>query len=172
MNTYPVGMNGDYERMKKGKVLSSMLFGNRFKSEQTLYEYMIEFLLVFSSAKNENLIDGKMHFHDTTTERKLSYWVEPRMGLRRFVFYDKSRKKGTIKEDEQAYQQMIRLLKEKMDDISEENKEVYIESIQDLFHGYAVVIRTRFWGLRHCCQYARNLCFADVIRVKRREKRL
>ncbi len=146
MNTFPVGMNSDYDRIKNRKIVSSMLFGNRFKSDQTLYEYMIEFLLVYSSAKSDNLTDGKMSFHDTTIEKKLSYWVEPRMALRRFVFYDKARKKGTIKADEQAYQEMIKLLKAKMDDMSEEDKNEYLDSIQDLFHGYAVVIKNRFWG--------------------------
>ena len=147
-----------------------MLFGNRFKSDQTLYEYMIEFLLVYSSAKSDNLTDGKMSFHDTTIEKKLSYWVEPRMALRRFVFYDKARKKGTIKADEQAYQEMIKLLKAKMDDMSEEDKNEYLESIQDLFHGYAVVIKNRFWGaqalLPICPEFM--MCGCDPSEKKRK----
>lgn len=170
MNTFPVGMNSDYDRIKNGKVVSSMLFGNRFKSDQTLYEYMIEFLLVYSSAKSDNLTDGKMSFHDTTIEKKLSYWVEPRMALRRFVFYDKARKKGTIKADEQAYQEMIKLLKAKMDDMSEEDKNEYLESIQDLFHGYAVVIKNRFWGaqalLPICPEFM--MCGCDPSEKKRK----
>lgn len=170
MNTFPGGMNSDYDRMENGKIVSSMLFGNRFKSDQTLYEYMIEFLLVYSSAKSDNLTDGKMSFHDTTIEKKLSYWVEPRMALRRFVFYDKARKKGTIKADEQAYQEMIKLLKTKMDDMSEEDKIEYIESIQDLFHGYAVVIKNRFWGaqalLPICPEFM--MCGCDPTEKKRK----
>lgn len=171
MNTYPIGMNSDYDKMESKMIVSSMLFGNRFKSEQTLYEYMIEFLLVYSSAKNNNLNDGKMSFHDTTIENKLSYWVEPRMALRRFILYDKARKKGTIKADEQAYQEMIKLLKKKMDDMSEEDKNEYIESIQDLFHGYAVVIKNRFWGAQSllpiCPEFM--LCGCDPTEKKRRE---
>lgn len=170
MNTFPGGMNSDYDRIKNGKIVSSMLFGNRFKSDQTLYEYMIEFLLVYSSAKSKNLTDGKMSFHDTKIEKKLSYWVEPRMALRRFVFYDKARKKGTIKADEQAYQEMIRLLKSKMDDMSEEDKNEYLESIQDLFHGYAVVIKNRFWGaqalLPICPEFM--MCGCDPSEKKRK----
>lgn len=170
MNTFPVGMNSDYDRIKNGKIVSSMLFGNRFKSDQTLYEYMIEFLLVYSSAKSDNLTGGKMSFHDTTIEKKLSYWVEPRMALRRFVFYDKARKKGTIKADEQAYQEMIKLLKAKMDDMSEEDKNEYLESIQDLFHGYAVVIKNRFWGaqalLPICPEFM--MCGCDPSEKKRK----
>lgn len=171
MNIFPVGMNSDYERMKNKKIVSSMLFGNRFKSDQTLYEYMIEFLLIFSSAKSENLDDGKMCFHDTSIERKLSYWVEPRMALRRFVFYDKARKRGTIKADEQAYQEMIKLLKANMMDMSEENKNEYIESIQDLFHGYAVVIKNRFWGAQSllpiCPEFM--MCGCDPTEKKRKQ---
>lgn len=170
MNTFPVGMNSDYDRIKNGKIVSSMLFGNRFKSDQTLYEYMIEFLLVYSSAKSDNLTDGKMSFHDTIIEKKLSYWVEPRMALRRFVFYDKARKKGTIKADEQAYQEMIKLLKAKMEDMSEEDKNEYLESIQDLFHGYAVVIKNRFWGaqalLPICPEFM--MCGCDPSEKKRK----
>lgn len=170
MNTFPVGMKSDYDRIENGKIISSLLFGNRFKSDQTLYEYMIEFLLVYSSAKSDNLEDGKMSFHDTTIERKLSYWVEPRMALRRFVFYDKARKKGTIKADEQAYQEMIKLLKNKMEDIPDEDKNEYLESIQDLFHGYAVVIKNRFWGaqalLPICPEFM--MCGCDPSEKKRK----
>lgn len=170
MDTFPTGMNSDYERMENGKIISSMLFGNRFKSDQTLYEYLIEFLLVFTSAKKADLAQGKMRFHDITVEEKLSYWVEPRMALRRFVFYDKARKKGTIKADEQAYQQMIAILKSKMEGMSDDDKNEYIESIQDLFHGYAVVIKKRFWGaqalLPICPEFM--MCGCDPSEKKRK----
>ncbi|MFQ8662011.1 MAG: hypothetical protein ACLR9S_00195 [Lachnospiraceae bacterium] len=171
MNTFPKGMNDDYQRIEKGKIISSMLFGNRFKADQTLYEYLIEFLLVYSSAKDSDLETGKMQFHDVLIERKLSYWVEPRMALRRFIFYDKARKTGTIKADEKAYQEMIKILKGKMDGMSEDEKTEYIESIQDLFHGYAVVIKKRFWGaqalLPICPEFM--LCGCDPTEKKRKE---
>lgn len=171
MNTFPKGMNDDYQRMEKGKIISSMLFGNRFKADQTLYEYLIEFLLVYSSAKDSDLETGKMQFHDVLIERKLSYWVEPRMALRRFIFYDKARKNGAIKADEKAYQEMIKILKNKMDGMSEDEKTEYIESIQDLFHGYAVVIKKRFWGaqalLPICPEFM--LCGCDPTEKKRRD---
>lgn len=146
MNTFPIVMESEYEKRKKEKTISSVIFGHRFKADQTLYEYLIEFLLVYSSAKSEDLQTGKMQFHNLTIEQELKYWVEPRMALRRFVFYDKARKKGTIKADEYAYQELIEIVKQKMDGINEENKVEYIESIQDLFHGYAVVVKKRFWG--------------------------
>ncbi len=127
----------------KQKNINSTLFGNRFKQDQTLYEYLTEFLLIYVSGKDCKL-NGKLRFHNETDE--WSYWVEPRMGLRRFIFYDKSKKDGSIEADELAYQEMISIIKERIYGISDEEKEEYIESIQDLFHGYAVVIKKRFWG--------------------------
>ena len=69
------------------------LFGNRFMPDQTLYEYLIEFLLVFVSAKDSDLKTGKMKFHNNSDNR-LEYWIEPRMGLRRFIFMIKQEKMG------------------------------------------------------------------------------
>lgn len=170
MNTFPAGMEADYDRIEKSKIISSVLFGNRFKSDQTMYEYLIEFLLVYTSAKDDNFVDGKMCFHNLTIEKKLSYYVEPRMALRRFVFYDKARKKGAINADEKAYQQMVNILKNKMTGMTDEEKTEYIESIQDLFHGYAVVIKKRFWGaqalLPICPEFM--LCGCDPTEKKRK----
>ena len=170
MKTFPSGMNEDYNRISNSKIVSSILFGNRLKSDQTLYEYLIEFLLVYSSAKESDLQTGKFKFHDLLIEKKLSYYVEPRMALRRFVFYDKSRKNGTIKEDEIAYQEMLRILKNNMDGMTDEEKTEIVESLQDLFHGYAVVIKKRFWGAQSllpiCPEFM--LCGSDPSEKKRK----
>lgn len=170
MVTFPAGLELDYEDKKKRKLISSMLFGNRFKSDQTMYEYLIEFLLVYSSAKNADLSSGKMQFHRSLDDKKMSYWVEPRMGLRRFIFYDKARKNGALKADEKAYQRMVNILIDKMDGINEENSREYIESIQDLFHGYVVVIKKRFWGaqalLPICPEFI--MCGCDPSESKRK----
>ena len=93
MNIFPIGVDCDCEKKDKGTIISYKLFGNRFHSDQTLYEYLIEFLLIFVSAKDAELEDGKMEFHDVNSETEYKYWVEPRMGLRRFIFYDKAHKK-------------------------------------------------------------------------------
>ena len=67
--------------------LSRQIFGNRFLSDQNLYEYLIEFLLIFVSAKEENGIEGKFKFHDSN-DSLFSYYVQPRLGLKRFIFYN------------------------------------------------------------------------------------
>lgn len=172
MNTFPSGMDEDYKRIENSHIISSLLFGNRFKSDQTLYEYLIEFLLIFSSAKEKDMVTGKNEFHSVLLERKFSYWVEPRIALRRFIFYDKSRKNGTIKADEKAYQDMMNILLDRMEGIEKDKGREYLESLQDLFHGYAVVIKKRFWGaqalLPICPEFM--LCGCDPSEKKRRKE--
>ena len=171
METFPKWLEKEYEKAKDNGPLSTLLFGNRFKSDQTLYEYLIEFLLVFVSAKNEDLNTGKMKFHDLSVDNKLYYWVEPRMALLRFIFFDKSKKKGSIPEDAIAYQEMINLIVDKMDISDKEEAKEYVENIQDLFHGYAAVVRNRFWGaqtlLPICPEFV--LCGVDPTESKRRK---
>lgn len=139
--------NTKKNNVKKGESqIINSIFGNRFKADQTLYEYLIEFLSVFSSAKSSDKKTGKNKFHIVNAENEYNYWVEPKMGLRRFIFYDRSKKEKSIKEDGIAYKKFFELVEKKIDDNGYNKKKEYIESIQDLFHGYAVVVKKRFWG--------------------------
>ena len=127
------------------------IFGNRVHLDQTLYEYLLEFLLVFSSAKNEDG-SGKMSFH---AGEPLSYYVEPRIGLRRFIFYEHARKNVRIKSDEDAYAQIRDIIKRHVKGVATEStKEVFVDSIQDLFRGYSAVLKKRSW----CAQSLLPLC--------------
>lgn len=62
METFPKWMEDDYRKIANKGPLSTLIFGHRFKSDQTLYEYLTEFLLVFVSAKNADLNEGKCTF--------------------------------------------------------------------------------------------------------------
>jgi hypothetical protein len=149
-NTYPRSVEDINKHMQN---ISTRLFGNRFMPDQTLYEYLIEFLLVFVSAKDSDLKTGKMKFHDNSQGR-LEYWIEPRMGLRRFIFYDKSRKNGAVSIDEYAYTEILKILKGNISVDNEADKQDILDGIQDLLHGYAVVIKKRTW----CAQALLPVC--------------
>ena len=86
-------------------------------------------------------------------------------------FFDKAKKKGSIPEDATAYQEMINLILDKMDISDKEEAKEYVENIQDLFHGYAAVVRNRFWGaqtlLPICPEFV--LCGVDPTESKRRK---
>ena len=48
METFPKWLEKEYEKAKDNGPLSTLIFGNRFKSDQTLYEYLYKILyLIF-----------------------------------------------------------------------------------------------------------------------------
>ncbi|WP_409967437.1 hypothetical protein RFF05_12685 [Bengtsoniella intestinalis] len=126
------------------------IFGNRFYHDQTIYEYLIEFLLIFASAKDENQHE-KFSFH---TSDPTYYYVEPRVAFRRFVFLEKAKKSGRLPEDYNAYQNLKAMLYEKIEATTETEKETFLLALQDLFYGYAAVLKKRSW----CAQGLLPLC--------------
>ena len=112
---------------KNSVKVGANLFGNRFHKDETLYEFLIEFLLIFTSAKNSNG-DGKMRFHDFSKD-ETKFYFQPKMGLRRFIFYDKARKSDSVPDDKIAYDRMINALKAKIDEMGYKFTEEQINRI-------------------------------------------
>ena len=151
--------------------IAAQVFGNRFLSDQTLYEYLIEFLLVFVSAKSDDKKSGKMKFHQSSSE-KLEYWVEPRMGLRRFIFFDKTKKAGVANIDVEAYNQIKRIICKSIEVDSEDEKIEIVEALQDLIHGYAVVIQKRSWCAQMLLPICPEMIFCDAMPNQKERKKL
>lgn len=141
--TYPVTSEQEQKDLP-----SIQIYGNRIHADQSLYEYLIEFLLVFASAKDDNG-NGKLAFHKATPE---AYYVEPRNGLRRFIFFDKA-KKTKVPYDEAAYNEIKSILSKTIE-ASEEDKSSFLLSVQELFRGYAAVLKKRTW----CAQELLPMC--------------
>lgn len=153
MERFPEKVEEEQGKAKKeSKNVAVQIFGSRFHADQSMYEYLIEFLLVFCSAKDKTKEIGKMQFHKG--DMRWEYYAKPRMGFKRFVFYAKSRKKGTMQIDERAQKIMNELLRKRIDTTDDERRAEILEDIRDLFHGYAVVIKDRDW----CAQALMPLC--------------
>ena len=151
IKTYPE----NYQTKSTQRAIASSIYGNRFHADQTLYEYLIEFLLIFVSEDNEgDNPKSALSFHDPEAKGNLFYKVQPRMGLKRFIFFDKNKKNDVLKVDRIAYDKMMAALKEKIDDCEEDEKIDVLESLQDLLHGYAVILKKRTW----CAQAMLPLC--------------
>lgn len=157
--TFPNSVNDIDKHMKS---VATRVFGNRFMPDQTLYEYLIEFLLVFASAKSSDLHTGKLKFHELTDSR-LSYWIEPRMGLRRFIFFNKTKTNDVTPIDEVAYKELIKILRKRIDTDNEADKKAIIDAMQDLLHGYAVVIRKRNWCAQTLLPVCPEMIFCDAM---------
>lgn len=155
---------------KEKDSLSIRLFGNRFQGDQTLGEYLLEFLLVFSSAKKDDE-SGKFEFHtmdqinQAQTAGALSYYTVPRNGLKRFIFYDRSKQESRSAIDTLAYKNMLSMLQKK----SEDPDWPYI--LQDLLYGYALIIRKRGWYAQSLMPIAPELLFPETLGIKARKNK-
>ena len=153
-NTFKTYPSGYVFRNPNKMMLTADIYGNRFHADQTLYEYLIEFLLIFVSGDDDSSNPkSKLAFHNPEAKGNLYYTVEPRMGLRRFIFFDRNKKTESIEIDRRAYDELIKELKKRIDGDEEEKTKV-IEALQDLLHGYAVVLKKRAW----CAQAMLPLC--------------
>ena len=148
MQTYPENVRPDSRA-----TLATLIYGNRFHADQTLVEYLIEFLLIFCAEKEQN-DGGRLLFHNPDNKDDLYYVVEPRMGLKRFIFFDKSKKNDAALIDKMAYQKLLDDLSKKIKDADSNEKADFLESLQDLFHGYEKKKKKRTW----CAQAMLPIC--------------
>lgn len=151
---------------------AAVIYGNRFLSDQTLYEYLIEFLLVLVSPDETNHAKEAMRFHDLDkVSETLYYTVQPRMGLRRFIFFDRNKKNDAVPIDKDAYDHLIKALKDKTTD-NEEEKTEGIEALQDLLFGYAVVLKKRSWCAQAMLPLCPELVFCGAMPIVEERKKL
>lgn len=149
------------------------IYGNRFYADQTLYEYLIEFLLVFVSPDEKTGAKEALRFHDPENiSETLYYTVQPRMGLRRFIFFNRNKKKGIAQIDRDAYDRLMKVLLDKIADNDDEEKEEIIESLQDLLFGYAVVLKKRTWCAQAMLPLCPELVFCDAMPKEQARKKL
>ena len=151
------------------KAIAAEIYGNRFHADQTLYEYLIEFLLIFVSDDVEGVNPKEaLTFHDPNAVGDLYYRVQPRIGLKRFIFFDKNKKNDALKIDRLAYQKMMKALMGKIQDCEEDEKKEVLESLQDLLHGYAVVLKKRTWCAQAMLPLCPELIFCEAMPAKKK----
>ena len=152
LETFPKYLrNSQAKNNDKKGVYFQKIYGNRFIAGQNLYEYLIEFLLIFTSKKKSE--NGAYKFHDLDDEEVLSFQAQPRMGLKRFILLDENNLEAS-EIDRIAYKELIVALKDKMDGETEDEKTQLLLAIQDLFRGYSAIIQKRLW----CAQAMLPVC--------------
>lgn len=133
---------------------SCQAFGKRITANQSMYEYLLEFLLIFCSVKkcdygdNGNKIyydNTKLKFHsydDYDHLKQIKYYANPRMGLKRFIFFNNSKREGRFSIDEQLYDEIKQIIQ---NDIVSDEPEIISENLQDLLYGFSAVLKNRSW---------------------------
>jgi len=154
--------------------LAIQAFGRRIYDGQTLYEYLLEFLLVFVSPKGfDEAEDGTEYkFPDPpepdTECDPLVYRTTCRMGLKRFIFLERSKQEHKYTIDQEAYDELIEYVKSRIAcNHSTMSSDDVMSVIQDLFYGFNAVIRNRAWFAQSLLPVAPELIFCEAIRPKR-----
>lgn len=129
--------------------LQSYLFGHRIQDSQTKYEYLIEFLQVAISPKaieyNNKHYDCMFPVNEEHCDNKMQYFPVSRIGLKRFVFFAKSKLDGKAEVDKKAYEQCLKALEGRM--IGENKTQIQnaLTIMQSLLNGFCAVNQNRSW---------------------------
>lgn len=144
MKMYP----SDY-KPSKPIPLQSYLFGHRIQDSQTKYEYLIEFLQVVISPKaveyNNKRYDCMFPVSDDHCDSRMQYFPVSRIGLKRFVFFPKSKLDGKAEVDKKAYEQCLNALEAKMIGGNSTQKKNTLAIMQSLLNGFSAVNQNRAW---------------------------
>lgn len=152
------------------KPLQSVVFGHRFKANQSFYEYILEFLIVVFSEKS---IDGKkldgLFPLGVDINSGIEYRVKNKAGLKRFIFFEKSKLDGRFNLDKKAYELHLDLLKDYIeieDDLTYLNKDIAIELIQSLLYGFSAVLENRSWFAQSMLPICKHTLMPEIMGTK------
>ncbi|MFB5089185.1 hypothetical protein PGC35_18660 [Psychrobacillus sp. PGGUH221] len=161
---------------KNKQNLQIQIYGQRLYADQTLYEYLLEFLLVFISPKGSNSIqnaDDGFSFIVPENGENLTYFPSPRMGLKRFVFFERSEQEKRYNVDKDALEAQRDLLKRKINlGSSLTNKDYVLDVIQDLFYGFNAVIGKRSWFAQSLLPVSPELIFCEAMGKKQKREKI
>ena len=142
MKMYP----SDYNPAKQIP-LQSYLFGHRIQASQTKYEYLIEFLQVAISPKaleyNNKRFNEMFPVDGEKCDHRMKYFPVSRIGLKRFVFFPKSKLDGKAKVDKDAYDACLKAIEQKMTGGNSTQYKNAIAIMQNLLNGFSAVNQNR-----------------------------
>lgn len=129
--------------------LQSYLFGHRIQDSQTKYEYLIEFLQVAISPKaveyNNKHYDCMFPVNEEHCDNKMQYYPVSRIGLKRFVFFPKSKLDGKAAVDKKAYDECLKALEARIVNGNTSQIKNALLIIQNLLNGFSAVNQNRSW---------------------------
>ncbi len=129
--------------------LQSYLFGHRIQGSQTKYEYLIEFLQVAISPKiaeyNSKPLNGMFPVDGDHCDYSIQYFPASKIGLKRFIFFSKSKLDGKAEVDKIAYEQCLKEIEERMEGGNAVQRKNTLTILQSLLNGFSAVNQNRSW---------------------------
>lgn len=130
---------------------ATQLYGLRFYKDQTPVEYLAEFLLVFTSPKEENgeYTNSFIIDNPDKTKTNYSYWPEDKIALKLFAFFPFSKLETRHQIHRKTYLDALEKIKERISGGTDIQKSETIRFIQSLLAGFVGVANNRTW-VTHC----------------------
>lgn len=168
----------DCKEIQEDYPLQSKVFGHRLKQSQSLYEYILEFLIVAFSKKT---IGGKKYGEDDLfpinidRDKQIEFSPNNNVGLKRFIFFDKSKQEGRYEYDAFAYKQHLKYIEDIIEIESNSefiNSKYVIELIQNLLYEFGAVIENRSWFAQSLLPICQQTLTAEIMGVKSKRNKI
>ncbi|MBL4935570.1 hypothetical protein JK636_07330 [Clostridium sp. YIM B02515] len=152
--------------------LQSKVFGHRFTPNQSLYEYILEFLLVAISRKTvgNNEEEALFPMNPDVYDKEIKYFPEGKVGLKRFIFFNKSKLEGKFEMDTMAYELCVKYLKDRIEiETAREfiDEDYVISLFQNLLYGFNAVIQNRSWFAQSLLPICKEAIFPEMMGMKK-----
>lgn len=149
--------------------LAIKTYGHRLFEGQTVPEYLLEFALVFLGDRPSDSspeLGGPGNFPTRPVERgELGYQAHARVGLKRFIFFERSKQEKRLEVDRLAYEEMRSLVEDHIEsDVRSLTAADVVDIIQELFYGYNAVRLNRSWFAQSLLPISRELMFPEAMR--------
>ncbi len=153
----------EYQRAKTEDANPAIqLFGRRFFSDQTVPEFLIEFLLVATSQKkiDQEIIPHEHFFptieclHNWPLKKPLEYAPKSRLNLKLFALLGSSKLQTRHQTHRDHYRELLKLIEEHIEVSGGVSKEEVLKTLENLFLGLQRVGGQRTW----CAQSFLPIC--------------
>lgn len=150
--------------------LQSYLFGHRLQASQTKYEYLLEFLMIALARKKNGITDRPddtmFPIDGNGGNDNIKYYPEARIGLKRFIFYPKSKMEGKAEVDNKAYDACVKALYEHIEADSDIKRQNAVTIIQNLLNSFCAVNQNRSWFDQNMLPVCREAVMPESMGIK------
>ncbi|MGG7209717.1 hypothetical protein [Clostridium baratii] len=166
------------EKLTEKYTIQSKAFGHRFKPNQTVDEYLLEFLQVMISNKIISTAEGEKENEDyfpiveEHNLNKIIFMPESKIDLKRFTFYMKSKDETRSEIDNDAYDFMVEFIKDKMELDYDNQKEEIIQYLENLLYGFSGVIKNRSWFAQSFLPVCKSMILPETMVDLKKRKNL
>ena len=145
--------------------------GKRITKDQTVPEYLLEFLLVFIGT-DENGKSGfnKAFYKDET--KSISYTVKANIALKRFIFLNNSKRENRFRIDIEANDMLEKKIKENIKTNSGIDEDTLLDILKELLYGFSAVTNNRGWFAQSLLPVSREVLFPEAMGKKSMRKNL